>query len=291
MEIYNKKFVYFDWDDKLEGKKVMVSDDIYKLKRYVNGEEIDTYEISKSNDDKYPFRVSGTAFRFCYYDPYYEIKRAYDAGMTIQYKYEGMTWNNWVRDDMPPDDYFEEWEWRIKPDDIIWKVILSDDGGVLGIAKTTDKHIYFEGTAEECGEWIDKHKHLADLMKSWENGKAIQYCNNQYDEERWVTCVNDPLWEPGTVYRIKPEDTYVPFDNLNEFISKWESMNPGCIVRPKCTMPMIWVKSKETGNIYLIGGYDFENNGVGIYEYWFTLENMFKDYTFLNDSIIGKVKE
>ena len=129
-------------------------------------------------------------------------------------------------------------------------------------------------------------------MKSWENGKTIQYCNNQYDEELWVTCVNDPLWEPGTVYRIKPESEYVPFDNFNEFIGKWESMNPGCIVRPKCTMPMIWVKDKIGGCIYLINGYEPDDNRpVMIDNAWYSLEGLFKNYTFIDGSIIGKVKE
>ena len=68
-------------------------------------------------------------------------------------------------------------------------------------------------------------------------------------------------------------------------------MNPGCTNRPKCAMPMIWVKSKATKGIYLLDGYDFEDNAVGICDAWFTLKTMFKDYTFINDSIIGKVKE
>lgn len=113
MELYNKEFVYFDWDEKLDGKKVMVSDDIYKLKRYVNSEEINTYEVSKSSDDKYPFRVSGTAFRFCYYDPYYELRKAYLKGKQIQFK---GNIDNWVDIAGIPLFNASPDEYRIKPE-------------------------------------------------------------------------------------------------------------------------------------------------------------------------------
>ena len=113
MELYDKKFVYFDWDDNLDGKQVMVSDDIYKLKRYVNGEEVNTYEVSNSTDDKYPFRVSGTAFRFCYYDPYYELRKAYLEGKQIQFK---GNIDNWVDIAGIPLFNASPDEYRIKPE-------------------------------------------------------------------------------------------------------------------------------------------------------------------------------
>ena len=54
---------------------------------------------------------------------------------------------------------------------------------------------------------------------------------------------------------------------------------------------MIWVKSKATKGVYLIDGYDYEDNDVGICDDWFTLKSMFNDYTFIDGSIIGKIKE
>ena len=56
-------------------------------------------------------------------------------------------------------------------------------------------------------------------------------------------------------------------------------------------MPLIWVKSKATKCIYLIDGYDYEDNDVGIDTDWVALGDLFDDYTFLDGSIIGKVKE
>ena len=205
MELYNKEFVYFDWEDKLEGKKVMVSDDIYKLKRYVNGEEINTYDVSKSGDDTYPFRVSGTAFRFCYYDPYYEFRKAYLEGKQLQFRnYKG----EWEDVDGVP--LFTNDEYRIKPE-LRWHVVLSDEG-TLGIAKTTHKPIYFTGTEEECKEWIDEHKDLTDIMKAWEEGKTIQYLHN----DNWFNVAdNIPVWGLDNTYRVKPDETFYAeyFDN------------------------------------------------------------------------------
>lgn len=300
MELYDSKYVYFDWDDKLEGKECFVADYIDNLKWNVNNNS-DPEQITHNKDnDSYPFREKDTEREWCfaYYDPNYEVKKALLEGKDVQYYRK--EFNKWtdlhltcsVEDYLDNEDW-DIYEWRIKPDDIIWKVVLSDEG-VLGIAKTTDKHVYFEGIEEECSKWINEHNNFADIMWAWEREKkSIQF----YDDytEKWRDCMDsenepcEPNWKVGTEYRIKEE--YVPFDTIQGLITKWESMNPGCTNRPKCAMPMIWVKSKATKGIYLLDGYDFEDNAVGICDAWFTLENMFKGYTFLNDSIIGKVKE
>jgi hypothetical protein len=85
---------------------------------------------------------------------------------------------------------------------------------------------------------------------------------------------------------------YEPFDTLDGLITKWEEKNPGCTNRPKCTMPMIWVKDKIGGCIYLIDAYEPDDNRpVMINGAWRSLEVLFRNYTFIDDSIIGKVKE
>lgn len=295
MEIYNKKFVYFDWDKELDGKKGFVAQNIASLKSQVNNNPKTMVTLSGSDDDVCPFTYYvdneiTCDYQFAYYDPYYEVKKALLEGKTIQYYRK--EFNEWtdlylicsVEDYLDNEDW-DIYEWRIKP--MKWHVVLSDEG-TLGIAKSTDKHIYFTGDDEECKEWIDEHEYLTDIMKAWEEGKTIQY----YHNDDWRDVANNiPLWGTNDTYRVKPDKVeHVPFDNLNELITKWESMNPGCINRPECTMPMIWVKSKITGCVYLIGGYDYKNNEVCICEAWVTLRGVFSDFTFLDNSIIGKVK-
>lgn len=280
MELYNKEFVYFDWDDKLDGKQVMVSDDIYKLKRYVNGEEINTYEVSKSSDDKYPFRISGTAFRFCYYDPHYEFRKAYLEGKQLQFKDSTGNWR-----DVEGEPIFTRDEYRIKPENT-WHVILVAGTLVYSNAETDDKHFYFEGTKEQCDEWINVHEKFELVMLAWEQGKTIQYNSGHGWED---CCDNNPSWEYNVEYRIK--DTYVPFDTVDELIKCWEKKFPGNANRPEYTMPLIWIKNKEKNRVYLISDFLFEKcygDDVGTYESNYKLKDLFNDFTFLDGSIIGK---
>lgn len=154
----------------------MVSDDIYKLKRYVNGEEINIYEVSKSSNDKYPFRVSGTDFRFCYYDPYYEIKRAYLEGKQIQYR--AVDTGEWC-DCFGYPSFFPNSEYRIKPE--VYYVECDDALGFVIVTKRGEGHCYWTGTRDDCLTWIEKHKHLEDIAKAYEKGKMIQF----FDGKEW----------------------------------------------------------------------------------------------------------
>ena len=93
MELYDKKYVYFEWDDKLEGKDVFCGFSIYDLKSQVNQGNAQTGVLHHSNNSKgHPFVPtwsdgSGSlAYPFAYYDPYYEVKKAYNEGKKIQYK-------------------------------------------------------------------------------------------------------------------------------------------------------------------------------------------------------------
>lgn len=83
-ELFDKKFVHFMWEDELEGKAGFFADNIDNLKCKVNiGSVNDITNVAKKDDEEmcinFPFRMkwSGSKFRFFYYDPHYEIKKAY----------------------------------------------------------------------------------------------------------------------------------------------------------------------------------------------------------------------
>lgn len=297
--LYDKKYVYFDWDDKLEGKKGFVAQDIVSLRSQVNDNPEAMVTLSRSNGDVCPFTYFCDGeitydYQFAYYDPHYEIKRAYDAGMTIQYKYEGMTWNNWVRDDMPPDDYFEEWEWRIKPEETKWYIVLDKYGLSRTNSKEGERCVLFEGTEDECIKWMDEHKKFEKIMIAWINGAQIELeIQDPIRGIRW-TPATKPTWDISNNYRVKPELEYIPFNSVQELIDAWEKKCPGNINRPDVTMPLIWIKNKEKNRVYLITDFLFEKCygcDVGTEEEDLELSNLFKDYTFLDGSIIGKKKE
>lgn len=470
MELYDSKFVHFEWDDELKGKKGFVALSIKALKEQVNNNPASIVSLAPSSNDEYPFAfdVQGTTvsyYNFAYYDPDYAAKKAFMEGQTI----EAMRNDNDMLYDWFPvskdtaAEGFNFNEFKVRLPEIKWHVVFNDEG-TLGIAKSTNKHIYFTGNEEECVKWIDEHKDLANIMWAWEEGKAlqfkngagdwkdvegeplfngdeyrikpttmlyhviivcdtfvvesdetstpkheyytglskdcdkwieehkhllpimieweqgktIQFKNNQQVESVWIDTAI-PMWEVTTEYRVKPEDIYevgiegeypkfvmhnvtktghhiptyvffkgnrdeceewcdkhrkfidtmaawqngskvevknytdnwfpteqpewkvefeyrvkpedkyVPFDNLQELITKWEGMNPGCTNRPKCAMPMIWVKSNRNHCTYLITGYDEEDaKPVFIDDVWISLKDLFSYYRFINDSIIGK---
>jgi len=216
MELYDKKFVYFDWDDKLEGKKGFVAQNIASLKGQVNNIPKCMVTLSKSDDDVCPFTYFCDGeitcdYVFAYYDPYYEFRKAYIEGKQLQFKnHEG----DWEDVDGAPlftnDEYRVKPEYRIKPETIRWHVVLSDEG-TLGIAKSTDKHIYFTGDEEECKEWIDEHEKFIGTMRAWEEGKTIQFFNENTGD--WIDVANGiPLWGTMNTYRVKSE-WYVVLDD------------------------------------------------------------------------------
>lgn len=315
MELYNKQFVYFEWDDRLEGKKGFFGDSINHIKHNVKDNctmwfgEI-RHNVNANTD--YPFAFideSGNShvFRFCYYDPYYEFRKAYLEGKQLQFKDE----DDWVDVDGVP--LFTTDEYRIKPEEPVWYVSLDE----YGLSRTNSKeheHIMFTGSEKECDKWIDEHEKFIGTMRAWEEGKAIQYLYNN----EWRDVANgNPLWSKYDTYRVKDECEgcmkydyctnkdgkrcksyctkveYVPFDTVEGLIEAWDNKYPQNKNRPEGTMPLIWIKNKQKNRVYLITDFLFDkrfNDDVGTEFEDFSLKDLFENYTFLDGSIIGKVK-
>lgn len=90
MKWYNKKYVYFEWDDELKGKQVFISDSIYVLKQR---NDAFTIEPNTRPDTGYPFvhrSADGefATFKFAYYDPIYDIRVALEEGKQVRIKGE-----------------------------------------------------------------------------------------------------------------------------------------------------------------------------------------------------------
>lgn len=119
MELFDKKFVYFMWDDELKGKKCFVADGIALLIRNVEKgfaescNESDLCEVEEGSTLTFPFRkIGGTDFAFAYYDPNYEVKRAYNEGKTVQVRCANGIWSD---TQIPP--WSDACEYRIKPEE------------------------------------------------------------------------------------------------------------------------------------------------------------------------------
>ena len=90
MELFDRKFMNFIWDDKLTGKNCIVGDNAYNMKCAINSdtnELLSSETVCYSDDDAYPFETSFGKYSFCYYDPHYKIKKAFKEGKKIEAYY------------------------------------------------------------------------------------------------------------------------------------------------------------------------------------------------------------
>lgn len=116
MPKFEKKYCYCMWDDELKGKRCFIADDINILQRVV--EVNDTAWLrditGKSTCAPFPFSYIGNYYRFCYHDPYYELKLAREEGKVIQrYWKSEQEWEEYIGDDFPDDISL----YRIKPEE------------------------------------------------------------------------------------------------------------------------------------------------------------------------------
>lgn len=123
MELFDKKFVYFMWDDKLEGQKGFVANYINDLKLAVNQGYWTKYGPLHKGSDAYPFRtIVDERWCLCYCDPNYEIKKAFNDGKTIQFlSRQQQSTGEWIDvwyDCVGPNEpkFLEKVEYRVKPE-------------------------------------------------------------------------------------------------------------------------------------------------------------------------------
>ena len=113
MELFDKKFVHFMWEDELEGKEGFFEDCINDLIGNVNNCTC-LGTVTKSENYDYPFlkKETGIRWMFFYYDPNYECKKAYAEGEQIQL-FNPET-GDWIDCDEP--EWLDILKYRIKPE-------------------------------------------------------------------------------------------------------------------------------------------------------------------------------
>lgn len=119
MELFDKKFVHFMWDDALKGKKVFVADYIDSLQAIVEkGNENNLCQITFSEEEWKPFKVRNMdiTWQFAYYDPNYWVKKAFKEGKEIQFQSADGEWNSIVGEDMLKWYIEEGCKLRVKPE-------------------------------------------------------------------------------------------------------------------------------------------------------------------------------
>jgi len=238
IELFDKKFVHFMWDDKLEGKRGFLSSGIDTLIKMVNEDSDRTAIIQKGCERDLPFRKHLTVeCRLAYYDPNYEAKRAFNEGKVVQYLTDKGQWET-ILSNMELMSHIEKSrQLRIKPEEKknwivylarkplldkscyltscrgdMWESVQKDYG-----AKTK----LFIGTENKAIEWYKSHQKFAEVIKAWEDGKKIQFYSNI--DDKWTDLQTDsPYWDAPN-YRIKPEDS-------TEFLT-WKDLKIGDVLR------------------------------------------------------------
>lgn len=116
---FEQEFVRFMPDNELKGKKVIYADDIIALQERVleyvsgNGENFIGI-VTGVHEAEFPFGVNGNVWRFVYYDPYLELKKAYKQGKVIElYDESDGTWETLKEE---PNWYFDPSHYRIAED-------------------------------------------------------------------------------------------------------------------------------------------------------------------------------
>lgn len=118
MELFDKKFVHFMWDDKLEGKEGFCADDICELANCVHSGNMHLTKVIKSRlSPVFPFKdTNNDDWLFFYYDPNYEVKKAFKEGKEIQFQSADGEWNSIVGEDMLKWYIEEGCKLRVKPE-------------------------------------------------------------------------------------------------------------------------------------------------------------------------------
>lgn len=168
IEWFDKKFVYLEWKDELNGKEGFVANSLTLLKSEMM--KWSPYKIKHSDNDSFPFYNSIDSSRcasMAYYDPYIKIKEAFELGKTLEYKSKD-NYDKWIvlphdrkvvleriesecydiriKDDWENDDNKEESSATIadaiKPEIKIEEAIKIQNNSIIELIQRTDTRYY-----------------------------------------------------------------------------------------------------------------------------------------------------
>lgn len=190
---FKKEFVRFMWDDKLEGKEVFIGDNIDEL---INAVETDRkrHTVINALNLSFPFRLAdknerdgSPIYKFVYYDPLYDVKKAHKEGKVIEVR--DLISGQWI---VPKEPIFlpeRAGDYRIKDDKDGDNVTQREISMWLALGKGECKFVdgssdivlhsysYREGIGDELVKddvrvraWNDKewHKPTRKYMRIWE---------------------------------------------------------------------------------------------------------------------------
>jgi len=147
INLFDIKFVHFEWDDSLLGKTAFFADDLLNLKKQVNENILAMKrKVEKSNQPNYPF-FSSYCYRYVYYDPNYEAKLAFSFNKPIQRLENG----TWIIGNSPDFDSF-----IYEPALLLYYVVKINNYFKL-VTDLKDLYPIYEGSRGDCIKFIKNH--------------------------------------------------------------------------------------------------------------------------------------
>lgn len=268
-KLFDKRFVHFMWDDELKGKQCFVADNIGVLKACVESCESRSGRVVESDDNGYPFlyddadECCGSMYQFAYYDPNYEAKWAYyKEGKKVQCKSLG----EWVDCDTYP-LWEDACQYRIKPESLGYARVETK-------GSDCDKQEGYTLAVSKC-HWEDYIDHA--LPKENILDKPDCPCEEGIDSKACAGCEHS---EDG-------KRKYKPYVTVDEFIQDFQERFPTAFPRPAFSMPLVWVRGRENGVIYLIDAFGKDHVRLDSIRPVRNFCQLFEYYAYLDGSPCG----
>lgn len=187
---FDAKFVHFMWDSKLNGVKAFCANDIDQLKHYVESNDtgrMGYIHFSFEESDPFVVEDDDRYFKFVYFDPYYQFKRAFEEGKKIEVDFFGN--NKWVVITDPTWDH-EPSRYRIKKEDENYE------------AKPKTRLV----TNRELSEWLNlgMGEYLTpdgtvSTVWTYKVGAERDFVDSsvrirKWDSDRWLSLIHDNLY-------------------------------------------------------------------------------------------------
>ena len=165
-KIFDPQFVHCMWDDSLEGKRCIVSDNIDIMIDAVDNGTYHTAVINRSKGGGYALHSNETGLDYvvAYYDPLYDVKWAWKQGKQIQVRSKGSTRNEWMN--MDPIGWFDTYEYRVKP-------------VVVELEEQEEPKKKRRMTNRELAKWIAEGNGLARFMPTGITGIDYTYSSTK----------------------------------------------------------------------------------------------------------------
>lgn len=184
---FEKEFVHFVWDDKLANRRVFIGDNIEQLVKALDQNHERIY-VRDSGDLMFPFKSVNhpyEPYRFVYYDPLYDIKKAHEDGKAIEIR--DLISGQWYTPSKPVfiSDRAEDYRIKDVADDIVtnrelamWLALGNGECKYVNWSSDMALHSYTyreDNSDKELGDdllvrkWSDLewHKPTKSYMRIW----------------------------------------------------------------------------------------------------------------------------